>query len=200
MPRPRPAPPFALAAVAGALVLATSLVAFALDRRGLRIFDAEGEWSWSHLLSTAAFGAGVVIALFHAREPEPRGRRWQVVGLLFGVLLVDNVTRLHTHTSLWPAFYAPLLIGLGTTIWRLARDTDEAMVMVGGLAILCLSLTFHVVGPHVVHALGASSGGWAYQIKASLKESTELAGWTLVVPGLWRLPRGRQAVALEAHA
>jgi hypothetical protein len=190
--RTRPAPPFVIAAGAAALVLATSLVDFALDGGRLRIFDAEAEWSWSHLLATGAFAGGAAIAVRHASEGGPRRRPWLLLGVLFVILLLDNVTRLHTHIGFWPAVYAPLLVGLSASIWSLARGTREATVVAAGLMALFVSVSFHVAGPYVMHALGRGAGSWPYEIKASLKESTELAGWILVVPGLWRLHRGRQ--------
>jgi hypothetical protein len=191
--RPRPASPFVIAAGAAALVLATSLVDFALDGGRVRIFDAEAQWSWSHLLATAAFAGGALMAVRNARAGGARRRAWQAIGVLFGLLLLDNVTRFHTHIGFWPALYAPILVGLSAAIWSLARDTREATVIAAGLLALFVSVSFHVAGPYVMHALGRSAGSWPYQIKASLKESTELAGWILVVPGLWRLHRGRQA-------
>jgi hypothetical protein len=181
-----------IAAGAAMLVLTTSLIDFAADGGRLRLFDAEAEWSWSHLLATAAFAGGAVMAVRHARDRGPHRRPWQAVSVLFGILLLDNVTRFHTHISFWPALYAPVLIGLAAAIWSLARDTREATVVATGLVALFVSATLHVAGPYVMHALDRSAGSWAYQIKASLKESTELAGWILVVPGLWRLHRGRQ--------
>jgi multisubunit Na+/H+ antiporter MnhG subunit len=194
--RARPAPSFLIAAAAGVLVIVTSVLDFAADG-DLRIFDAESQWSWSHVLATAAFAGGAVVALRQSRREEDPTRRhlWLAASVLFCLLLVDNVTRLHTHTKLWPLLYAPILIGLSTAIWRLSRETREAGVVAAGLVALFVSVTFHIVGPWVVHALGRGKGSWAYEIKASLKESTELAGWMLVVPGLWRLHRGRQAAA-----
>jgi hypothetical protein len=197
--RARPAPSFLIAAAAGALVIVTSVLDFAADDGHVRIFDAEAQWSWSHMLATGAFAGGAIVSLRQSRrEQDPARRRlWLVASVLFCLLLVDNVTRLHTHTKLWPLLYAPILIGLSGAIWRLSRATREAGVVAAGLVALFVSVTFHIVGPWVVHALGRGKGSWAYEIKASLKESTELAGWMLVVPGLWRLHRGRQAAARE---
>jgi multisubunit Na+/H+ antiporter MnhG subunit len=189
-----------IAAVAAALVLSTSLVDYAADG-DVGVLNAARNWSWSHVLATLAFAAGAALAAREARRDwEWRRPAWRVASALFCLLLVDNVTRLHTHTRLWPLFYGPILVGLAVAIWRLARDTNEAGVVAAGLLALFVSVSFHVIGPYVVHALGKGDASWAYQIKASLKESTELAGWMLVVPGLWRLHRGRQAAPLDAHA
>jgi hypothetical protein len=179
--------PFAVAAGACALVVATNLVDFGADHGHARLFDASAEWSWSHILATVAFGVGALAGALGARSAVPPRRAWRATGALFGVLFLDNVTRLHTHIGHWPAFYAPLLLGLSVALLAAARDTRESLVVVAGLATLLASLGIHVVGPHVVHALGWGTDSWAYQVKVGLKEGTELAGWVLVVPGLWRL-------------
>jgi hypothetical protein len=101
------------------------------------------------------------------------------------------VSRLHTHIGFWPVLYAPLLVGLTAAVWRVARGTSEEAVIAAGLLTLFASLAIHVLGPHVVHALGWGVDSWAYQVKVGLKEGTELGGWVLVVPGLLRLPWGR---------
>jgi hypothetical protein len=44
----------------------------------------------------------------------------------------------------------------------------------------------HVLGPHVVQALGWGTDSWAYQVEVGLKEGMELAGWLLLVFALWR--------------
>jgi hypothetical protein len=191
--RPTGVAPFAYAAGACALVLTTNLIDFGADNEHARLFDAAAEWSWSHILATAAFGAGALAGALGARSRTPRRRAWQAIGALFGVLFVDNVTRLHAHIGVWPAVYAPILIGLSLALWNAARDTDESIVVVAGLATLFTSLGIHVLGPHVVHALGWGTDSWAYQVKVGLKEGTELAGWVLVVPGLWRLLSRRRA-------
>jgi hypothetical protein len=192
--------PVVLAGIAAALVVATNLIDFGADHEHVRILDAAAEWSWSHILATVAFAAGSLAGGLGARAGGSRRGAWQAIGLLFGVLLLDNVTRLHTHISFWPALYAPLLLGLSVAIWRVARGTRESVFVLAGLATLFVSLGIHVLGPHIVHAFGWGTGSWAYQVKVGLKEGTELAGWTLVVPGLWRLSRGRSVAALAAHA
>jgi hypothetical protein len=197
--RTRPIPLFAIAAAAAALVLATTLVDFSADDGRIGILDAAAEWSWSHVIAIAAFAGGAFIAVWAAREPTPYRREWRIAAAVFTVLLIDNITRLHTHTGLWPLLYAPLLLGLSAAVWRLARGTREGALVLAGLAALFVSVGFHVLGPSVVHALGWTDQSFAFQVKVGLKEGLELAGWMLVVPGLWRLHRGRQVAAPEPH-
>jgi uncharacterized membrane protein YfbV (UPF0208 family) len=108
---------------------------------------------------------------------------------LFAFLCVDGATRIHQHVPAWPAVYAPMLIALALAVVTIGRGTDRAAVLYAGLALLFGSLAIHVLGPHVVDALGWQPDGWAYQIKVALKEGTELAGWVVLVPALVHLAR-----------
>jgi uncharacterized protein YqgC (DUF456 family) len=173
-----------------ALEMATHLLDYGLDHPRVGLLDSGSEWSWSHIVATVAFAAAALAGVAGARRAGARRREWAAVAGLFGFLLLDNVTRLHTHVPAWPVFYTPILLGIFVVVWRLARDTPESVIVVVGLAALLVSLGIHVLGPHVVHALGWGSDTWAYQVKVGLKEGTELAGWVLVVPALWRLERG----------
>jgi hypothetical protein len=187
----------ALAAVGAAvLVLATNLIDFGVDHGHIRLLDASAEWSWSHVVASAAFAAGMLAGVLGAR----RGPAWRAIAGLFALLLIDNLTRLHTHIGYWPALYAPILLGLSYALWSATRDTEVSRVVLAGLAMLVVSLGIHVVGPHVVHALGWGTDSWAYQVKVGLKEGTELAGWVLVVPGLWRLLSSSRASRAASYS
>jgi uncharacterized membrane protein YfbV (UPF0208 family) len=133
--------------------------------------------------------AAALAGVAGARRGRGRPWAWWTTAGLFGVLLLDNVTRLHTHMGAWPVVYIPILAGIAAAAWTLARGSREAPVVAAGLLTLVGSLAVHVLGPHAVHALGGDDGSWAYQVKAGLKEATELAGWVLLVPALWRLAR-----------
>lgn len=181
--------PYAWAAGAGVAVLVTDLVHLAADHPDLRLFDASAEWSWSHVAASGAMAAAALAGVAGARRGRGRPGAWWTTAGLFGVLLLDNVTRLHTHVGAWPVIYLPILGGIAAAAWTLARGSREAPVVAAALLTLVASLAVHVLGPSVVHALGQGGGSWAYQVKSGLKEATELAGWVLLVPALWRLAR-----------
>jgi hypothetical protein len=186
--RRAPLAPFALAAAALLLEMTTHLVDFGGYDLRIRILDSASEWSWSHIAATVAFAAGTVAGVIGARRAVGSGA-WWASAAVFGVLFLDNVTRLHAHIGFWPAIYAPVLLGLAASVWLLAAGTEEARVVGCGLALLFVSLVIHVFGLDVVRALGWSTASWAYQVKVALKEGLELAGWVLLVPALWRLAR-----------
>jgi hypothetical protein len=180
-------PPYLLAGAALAASVTTTLIVFGAGAEGrLRFLDTAAEWSWTHVAATAAFAAGTVAAASALRAGTPPRPAWRLTAGAFGVLLADNVTRAHTHIAFWPAVYAPLLAILAGSAWSIARGTEEAPVVGAGLGLLAASIGIHVLGPGVVETLGWSRGSWAYALKVGLKEGTELAGWTLVVPALWR--------------
>jgi hypothetical protein len=191
--------PFLVAGTALVLVLATQLIDFGAADLRFRLLDSSSEWSWSHLGATVAFALATLAGVAGARWSGSHRRTWLATGVLFGLLLVDNVTRLHTHISVWPALYAPILLGASVCAWRLARGTREAAVVACGLAALVVSLGIHVLGPHVVHTLGWGTDSWAYQIKVGLKEGLELAGWVLVAPALCRLARDARGRGIFAR-
>jgi hypothetical protein len=179
------------AAVAIAVVMATHLVDFGADDLRIRILDSAYEWSWSHLVATAAFATAAVLGFAGAQRSAAHRPAWRAIGGLFAFLFADNVTRLHAHFGLWPVVYAPVLAALMVLLAFVAWDSDQQHIVLGALALLIASLAIHVLGPHVVRALGWGPGSWAYQIKVGLKEGSEMAGWVLLLPPLARLALDR---------
>jgi hypothetical protein len=180
----------AAAAVAtAALVLATQLLDFEAWNLRVRLLDSAYEWSWSHLVSTGAMGAGAVICALGARSARPGRRRlaWRVAAAMFAVLFADSVTRLHEHVPHWPVVYAPIVGALAAAVVVVAAGRPAARLVVAAVALLCVSLAIHVAGPHVVRALGWSPYGVAFQVKVALKEGSELGGWVMLLTGLARL-------------
>jgi hypothetical protein len=191
MTRPAPRLPYAVAFGALTVEVAAHLLDFGLDDLRARVFDASQEWSWSHVVATAAFASGVAVSVFAARRRcSGSARHWWVLALLFGVLLADNVTRAHEAVALWPLIVLPALAGVAIATTRLARGTPAFRPALLALALLAASLIIHVLGHALVHEAGWGSATWGYQIKVALKEGTELAGWLLLVPVLARLARG----------
>ena len=189
-PRIRQAPskPWLVGAgVVVAVEMATHLVDFGADDLRIRLLDSAYEWSWSHLVATAAFATAAVLGFVGAHRATEHRRAWRLTAVLFAFLFVDNVTRAHDHFAGWPVVYAPLLAALMLSIAVVAWDTDQRRIVVVALTLLIASLVIHVLGPHVVRALGWGPDGWAYQVKVGLKEGSELAGWVLLLPPLARL-------------
>jgi cytochrome bd-type quinol oxidase subunit 2 len=175
------------AGVVVAVELATHLADFGAEDLRIKILDSAYQWSWSHLVATAAFATAAVLGFAGAGRSTGHRRAWRATGGLFAFLFVDNVTRLHEHFAGWPVVYAPLLGTLMLSLAVVAWDSDQRRIVLGALTLLLASLAIHVLGPHVVRALGWGPDSWAYQVKVGLKEGSELAGWVLLLPPLARL-------------
>jgi hypothetical protein len=177
----------AAAAVAMSLTCATHLLAFGVWDLEFRLLDSGYEWSYTHLLATAAFAAGAVLCWAGSRRAVEHERAWWSASLLFGILLIDNVTRLHERVPTWPLVFVPLLVGLALALTRVAGGTPQAGAIRAGIVLLSAALTIHVFGPAVLARLGWSADTWAYQVPVAIKEATEVTGWVMVVPSLRQL-------------
>jgi hypothetical protein len=186
---------FLLAAAGFVAVLGTHLIDFGTDHLHAQVFDAGSDSSWSHRLVAASLAAATAVAVLGlVRSQRARGL-WATAVAILSFLAIDEISSLHTHVDdlTWgKALYAPLLVVLAVCVWRLAGRGDRGLVVRVGLAMLVVSFGIHVFGPHVVHALGWGADSWAYQVKVGLKQGTELAGWLLLLVGLWRLALNRQ--------
>lgn len=181
--------PFLLAGAGFVAVLITHLIDFGNNNLSIGLLNADSDASWSHRLIAATVVAATAVALVNAWRAREQRTLWAVVTGILAFLAVDELTSLHTQVDnmAWgKALYAPILLVLGVCIWRLAARSPQGLVLRVGVAILFLSFGIHVLGPHIVHALGYGFDSWPLQVKVALKQGTELAGWLLVLIGLWR--------------
>lgn len=191
----------AAAAIAALTIeIATHLLDFGLWDLRVRLLDSGYEWSWSHVVSTLAGAAGALACVRAAVGGPSRRRAWAVTASLLGVLVLDNVTRMHENVPAWPIVYGPILVALGLAIIQAVAGTSAARLAHVALALLAASLVIHVIGPHVVRLFGWDTTSWAYQVKVALKEGTELAGWVLLVPALLAASAERDASGSAAIA
>jgi hypothetical protein len=192
--QPRGLEPSRLLASLGAAAIATLFVTQLVDFRAFdlryRFLDASYEWSYSHVLATAAFAVGTAVSTVGIARNRSNPTAWRVLACIFVFLTIDNVTRLHEHVPGWPVFYTPLVVALAVAANRVAEETALLVTVRAGLVLLGLSLVVHVVGHEVVHAAGWTAASWQFQCKVALKEGTELAGWLLLVPSLAFLALG----------
>lgn len=172
------------------VVLGTNLIDFGADGLRIRVLNANLDSSWSHRATDVTLAAGAVIALLKAWTAGEDRTLWSAIALELLLLFIVEVSRLHVQVdrlSYGKLIYLPVLTGLALCAWRLAAGSDQASLVRAGLAALVMAYAVHIFGLHVVEAVGWGSGGWAYQVKVGIKEGAELAGWLLLVLGLWRL-------------
>jgi hypothetical protein len=182
----------AIAATALVAVLVTHLVDFGADNLRVGLFNANTDASWSHLLTAAVLVAASGLGLVAFRRTAEERTTWLLTTVVLAFLAIDEISPLHTKVdamSWGKLVYAPVLIVLCVCLWRLSQRRTDGVLVRAGVLTLIVSFAIHVLGPHIVHALGWSSAGWAYQTKVALKAGSEVAGWLLVLFGLRQLAR-----------
>jgi hypothetical protein len=161
-PRNRGVEPSRPLAALGAAAILTLFVTQLVDYRAFdlryRFLNASYEWSYSHVLATAAFVIGAAVSTVGVARNRSDPTAWRVLAGVFVFLTLDNVTRLHEHVPGWPVFYAPLLVAVAVAATRVARKTPWLLTVRTGLVLLGLSLVVHVVGHAVVNAAGWTTG------------------------------------------
>jgi hypothetical protein len=170
--------------------MVSHLVNFGTDDLRVRLLDANSEFSWSHRMIAAILVVGTGVALIGVRRADRRGHLWGASAAILAFLSFSELTSLHGKIdamSWGKLVYTPILIALCVCLWRLSEGSRFRLIVRAGLATLVASFAIHVAGPHLVHALGYGYNSWAYQIKVGLKQATELAGWLLVVWGMFDL-------------
>jgi hypothetical protein len=180
-------------AVAGAVfvaVLVTHLVDFGADSLHVSLFNADSDGSWSHVLSATTLAALALTALVGLVRGAQQRALWAAAVAILGFLAVAEISSLHARIdamSWGKLVYAPALLVLCLCVWRLSSVPSRSAVVRAGLATLLVSFAIHVLGPHILSALGFGTNSWAYQIKVGLKQASELSGWLLLLFGLMRL-------------
>lgn len=169
--------------LAGATAQMVDYLAYGLRVRALDsnadsgIFGLVGDVA----LAGAALAAWVVLA-------RSRRRTIAMLGLapLLTFLAIDKAARLHDHVPHYLAVYLPVLAATGVLLVVVARPLPRPArrLILAGLILLGLAFVQHQLAEPLAERIGISPGSWIYQVKATLKHSTELAGWLLIALGL----------------
>ena len=176
---------------------AAQLIGYGFFGNRIGLLDSAADGGAFGAVGDIALAAAAVSAwtlAVRARSARPVAA---ALAVLLTFLAADKVTRLHEHIPHWLAFYLPVLtaafvclVAVARGPSRVSRDRGHAATdqLIGaGLALLAFSFLVHVSGDRLLVALGASTSGWAYQVKAVAKHGTEVAGWLLTALGLLRL-------------
>jgi hypothetical protein len=123
--------------------------------------------------------AACACALLTVVERDRR-RRLALLGAVLAALLALRLAQPpHVLLLALPASAAALSL-----LWTTALPGSGRRVLQEGCIVLVLAFGIHGIGEKVVADLGYGPETWAYQIKAVVKHSGELAGWALVAGGL----------------
>ena len=175
-------------AVATALVAAqipANLVDFGVYHYPFALLNPNNEgglFAWIGGIMIAVAGA---VCLLQFRVASERGR-YLLAGLLLGVVAVENRARIDEQSFHRAVVYGPLFAALLVTLiaisWQWAPAPRWAVW--AGIASLLCSLALHKLAPHVLTHYGYGPGDWPWEVKVSLKESSELFGWALICAAL----------------
>lgn len=175
----------AVAVLAVGLVVGTNLLSLGLDQLRTSVMNANWEFSWSHDADTVLLAIGVYASLVGARAPGPHRRLWAGTTAILALFVIDEVSALHGQLgNLDKLLYAPVLAVLVVCVWRLTAETHERALVRWGLGTLVFAFGMHVAGLHLLRPIGYTT--YVYQAGVGFKEGTELAGFVLLVTGLWR--------------
>jgi hypothetical protein len=185
---------WAARAVAVTLAVAattTQLIDFGVYHQRVRVLDMMTHRSIFGITSLAVLAvAACACALLTLVERDHRGRLASLGAILALLLALRLAQPPHVLLLALPASAAALAL-----LWRVELPGPARRVLREGCVVLVLAFVIHGVGEKIVADLGYGPDTWAYQIKAVVKHSGELAGWALVAGGLilslLRAPRRR---------
>lgn len=158
------------------------MIDFRLLGHRIRLLDSN---SHASIFGAASLAAQGLVAL--AAATRRRGSRWPT-----GWMVLAALTAFLLLVRVGVSFRAALVVGPVAALFLLSLylTSDDAeparTVLRAGLAALAFSFAVHIVGPHVVAALGYEENTWPHQIDGILRHSAELAGWMLVAIGIFQ--------------
>jgi hypothetical protein len=171
----------ALALTLAAAATTTQLIDFGVYGRRLKLLDMMTHRSIFGIVSLAVLAAAACACALLILVERDRRRALAVLGAVLATLLALRLAQPpHVLLLALPASAAALAL-----LWRAATPGPARRVVQEGCAVLVLAFVIHGVGEKVVADLGYGPETWAYQVKAVVKHSGELAGWALVAGGLF---------------
>ena len=185
-----------LVAASVAVQIAANLVDFGVYHYRYALVDPNDESSLFAWIAGLAVAFAACVCLLRSSRAGAEQRRYLAAGLLLAVLALENRIRFHEGTVHGPLVYVPLLGALFAALivlsWRWPAAARRAVW--AGLASLVFSLALHKLAPTLLAHYGYGPGDWPYEVKVSLKESGELAGWVLIATGLLAAAPGRRSL------
>jgi hypothetical protein len=175
-------------------VITTHLIDFASDDLRVDWLNASSGTSWSHRATSMILVIATSLSAVEAGRRSHGRYLWLAMAAILAFLSISELSSLHSRidqASWGKVIYAPLLVALAVCILR--AGSSDTIVLRVGLATLLASFVIHVFGPHLLKVIGWDARSWGYEVKVGLKQGTELAGWLLIVIGLWKLRPGKSA-------
>jgi hypothetical protein len=170
----------ALAIALAAAATTTQLIDFGVYGRRLRLLDMMTHRSIFGIVSLAVLATALCACVLLTLVARDHRRRLALLGTVLAALLALRLAQPpHVLLLALPASAAALAL-----LWTAAPQGSARRVVQEGCVVLVLAFGIHGIGEKIVADLGYGPETWAYQIKAVVKHSGELAGWALVAGGL----------------
>lgn len=173
---------------AGAVAIAATtaqLIDFGVYDQRLQALNMMTHTSVFGIVSLVALAVAAVASL--AAAVRGRERRFALLSGLLAVLLALRIAQ-PSHVLL---LALPVSTGALLLLWTAAPSGAARRVLRDGCIVLVVAFVAHGVGAAIVSWLGLGPQTWAYQLKALIKHSGELAGWILVAAALTLLALDR---------
>jgi hypothetical protein len=170
----------ALALTLAVAATTTQLIDFGVYQQRLKLLDMMTHRSIFGIVSLAVLAGAACACALLALVERDRRKRLALLGAILAALLALRLAQPpHVLLLALPASAAALAL-----LWTAAPPGPARRVLQEGCVVLVLAFVIHGVGEKIVADLGYGAETWAYQIKAVVKHSGELAGWALVAGGL----------------
>jgi hypothetical protein len=171
------------------------LIDFGVYGQRLRLLDMTTHRSIFGVASLAVLAVAACAALLLAAAQQGRRRPFTALAAVLAFLFVVRIAQPpHVLLLSLPATAAAFVL-----LWTAPLPPSLQRLVREGCIVLAAAFVVHGVGEKVVAELGYGPDTWAYQVKAVVKHSGELAGWALVAGGL-ALALPRRAPAVRAAA
>jgi hypothetical protein len=186
----------ALAVALAVAATTTQLIDFGVYGRRLRLLDMMTHRSIFGIVSLAVLAAAACACTLLTLVARDRRGRLASLGAILAFLLALRLAQPpHVLLLALPASAAALAL-----LWTAELPGPARRVLREGCVVLVLAFVIHGVGEKIVADLGYGPETWAYQIKAVVKHSGELAGWALVAGGLFVALRSSRRSAVTTRS
>jgi hypothetical protein len=174
----------ALVCVLAVAATAAQLVDFGVYGQRVRLLDMMTHRGIFGVVSLAVLAVAACACVLLRR------RSFAALGAILAFLFMLRIAQPpHVLVLSLPATAAAFVL-----LWRAPLPAPVRRLVREGCIVLIAAFVVHGLGEKLVAELGYGPDTWAYQIKAVIKHSGELAGWALVAAGLV-LALSRQALA-----
>jgi hypothetical protein len=169
-----------------AVQIAAALVDFGLANNRYGIIDANNEANVFAWLGGLAIAGAATVTALHARTRRDGRLVYILTFLVLAAFALENRIRVNEALFHKAVVYLPLSFALflGLTLIGYRSSLATRYLLWLGIGALVASLMIRKGGLEILERVGYNAGSWPYELGTALKETTELAGWLLILIAL----------------